>query len=115
MTDAHLRSKTITPIEGVSITVRETVGMDGIDSSALYGALAYDRASRKMRSRASKFVDAVVRTTHTEGLPFAWVDMDADDKAVQAAFEGWQALPNNVVIPWANALIDVDRTVDPNG
>lgn len=111
---SEYRQKTITPVEGVTITVRETIGMDAIDQSALYPDLNYDRTSRKMRGRASRFTEAVTRTVSAEGLPFAWADGDAKDAALQAAFEGWQALPNNIVVPWANALLDVDRTVDPN-
>lgn len=113
MTD--YRQKTITPVEGVSITVRETIGMDALDASEVLDLLDFDVTSRKMRGRAQRFTDAVMRTVSVEGLPFEWADADASVVALQTAFEGWQKLPNNVVVRWANALFDVDKATVPNG
>lgn len=108
-----LRKRMFT-VGDVEITVRAGIGMDIFDANAIYPQLSYNRRSKRMVTRASAFVDALLRSTIDGDLGFAWPDVDDDDTGLQAAFEGWQALPKTIITAWSNALYLVNQTTDPN-
>ena len=76
--------------DGLTITVREPLGVDIIDSAVILRKLSYPD-SDTARGRAINFCAFVSQTVSVEGeLGFAWADTNADRAAMQAAFEGWQ-------------------------
>lgn len=106
---AVTKLKTLSKTVGdVTFTVREPVGMDLIDSRVVISALEYDRDKLRLRERAMRFTEAVIRTESVSGLPFAWATVDSEAAALNAAFMGWQALDAALIRAWDDALYEVD-------
>ena len=94
----QLRTKTVTlPTSKAVVTVRESVSLDVIDASAIYGELTYDRKNKRDLNRAGKFADTMLRST-VEGLD-GWASLD-------------EATDGDLAV-WANALGEVNKPVDP--
>lgn len=110
----QLRTLAVTlPDSGASVTVRESISLDVIDGSAIYAELSYDRHNKRDLNRAGKFADAALRST-VKGMD-RWVSLDdAKDGELQKSFEAWQTLSGSDLAVWANALINVNKVVDPN-
>jgi hypothetical protein len=106
--DASMTKTLTITIGEVIISVREPLGMDRIDAQSIPPRLTYNRDSRRMVERAMRFADFLTRTESIVGLPFAWASIDSSAAELQAAFEGWQVLPADVIRAWDDALYEVD-------
>jgi hypothetical protein len=86
--------------------------------------LTYDRSSERDRNRAVTFAQHIVRTVSVDGeFGFKWATINSSEADMQAAFDGWQDWPTEVMDAWVGGLYLVSQPpgeaetqsgVDPN-
>lgn len=105
---------------GATITVRASIGWDGLDKQFVINKLrpAVDLADELIWNRALNFVEAVVRTVKIEGdLGFAWVTPRSDERALVEAYEAWGTTDGGALaLTWIGALTraSIDLPGDPD-
>lgn len=103
------------PAGDATITVRENLGIDRIDSRVIYGKLTYDRASQRDKNRASNFAEWVCRTVSLEGdMGYPWITVDSSEDETQRAYDAWVEWPEALTNAWIGALyLTETATSDP--
>lgn len=107
-----LRQTTFT--EGkITITVRQELGSDLFDEDIVLYNLG-DTVKGHPLMRVNKFIKAVIRSTVKGKLPFVWPSSVTDVTNIPAAYEGWRALPRELLKKWDDELDAVNESGDPD-
>ena len=88
---------------GITVTVREELGSDLWDEETIEAVLGTAIDGHPVW-RLQKFYNCIIRTIKIEGdFPFEW-PISATDRKIIAAYEGWRALPRELLKRWDEAL-----------
>jgi hypothetical protein len=98
-------TKTVTPIKGLTITVRPETGRDVFAKRVIYRRVLQDVDDDAHVEQVVAFAAAVTQTTRVDGdLGFEWPTAKATAEELRAALECWLDQPSAVITQWMDTI-----------